>query len=259
MNAGIEEIGTQRRLAQHHRDALARPVEDLLRGDGLVIRREAGRGNRRDLLAGRAGRVPLDAGPAGQAEATQELRVAAPRVGPARHLADRDRARVGERLRECRQAESSPLARRPALRVWADHPVKAEGRGHQRVRHGPERGETAELPELQGIRDHRGGAERQDESRERGRRRQGRRVHVGVDVAGNEHVAGRVQHPGARADHLVAAADIGDPLSPRGDAGRVELARVDVEQRPAAHVEIGGGGAASDVGETPALSDGHER
>ena len=84
-------------------------------------------------------------------------------------------------------------------------------------------------------------------------------MHVRVDVTRDEHVAGRVQHPRARADHLGARADVRDPLSPRGDVGPVELARVDVEQRPAAHVEIGGSDAASDVGETPTLNDGHSK
>ena len=252
-----DEIRTQRGVAQHHRDALARAVEHFLGGDRLVVRGEAGRGDRRDLLAGRSGCVSLDAGAVGEAETAQELGVAAPGVGPPRHLAHRQGARVGQRLRERLHPEPSPLVRRPALRVRADHPVEAERRREQRVGDHLECRETAELPELQGIRDDRRGAERQHETRERGRRRQGGRVHVGIDVARNQDAARRVDDPRARADHLVAHADVRDPFAARGDVGRVELPGVHVEQGSAAHIEIGGGGAASDVGEAPTLSDGH--
>src|SRR5438445_106803 len=100
-------------------------------------------------------------------------------------------------------------------------------------------------------------AEGQHETRERGRRRQGGRVHVGIDVTRNQDAAGRVDDPRARADHLVAHADVRDPFTARGDVGEVDLARVDVQQGPAAHIQIGGGSAASNVGEAAALSDGH--
>ena len=83
-------------------------------------------------------------------------------------------------------------------------------------------------------------------------------MHVRVDVTGHQDLPPRVHHARARADHVVAGADVRDPLAFGGDAGRIDLAGVDVEQRSAAHVEVGVGGAASDVGEAPALSDGHD-
>jgi hypothetical protein len=119
-----DEVGAQRRLAQHHCDTLARAIEHFLRGDRLVVRGEARGRDRRDLLAGGAGGVSLDAGAASEPEAAQQLGIAAPGVGPARDLPDRQGARMGQRFRQGRDAESSPLVRRPTLRVRPHHPVE---------------------------------------------------------------------------------------------------------------------------------------
>ena len=82
-------------------------------------------------------------------------------------------------------------------------------------------------------------------------------MHVRVDVARHDHLPARVHDARARADHVVAGADVRDAFAADGDAGRIELPGVDVEQRSAAHVEIGVRAATRDVGETPTLSDGH--
>jgi hypothetical protein len=84
-------------------------------------------------------------------------------------------------------------------------------------------------------------------------------MNVRVDVAGDQDVARRIENLRARAHHLVAHADVRDPLTPRRDVGRVQLAGIDVEQSAAAHVQIGGSGATSHVGQAPTLSDGHDR
>ena len=68
------EIRAQRRLAQHHRDPLTRAVEHLRRGDRLVVRGEAGRGDRGDLVGRGAGRVALDRGPRGRRRAAAAAR-----------------------------------------------------------------------------------------------------------------------------------------------------------------------------------------
>ena len=202
--------------------------------------------------------MALDPGPARDGEPPQQLGIAAPGVGPARHLADRERPRMRHRPRKRTRLEAAPLAGRAALRVRAKHPVEPERRREERIGHRPERGETAQLPELEGVGDDRRGAERQDEPCQRGRRGEGGRMHVRVDVAGDQHLRPGVDHARARPDHVVAGAHVGDPLALDGDGGRIDLAGIDVEQRSAAHVEIGRGGAASDVGEAPALSDGHD-
>ena len=54
------EIGTQRRFAQHHRNAQAGATEHFLRGDGLVIGRHAARGDRGKLLGRGAGGMAFD-------------------------------------------------------------------------------------------------------------------------------------------------------------------------------------------------------
>src|SRR5207245_1933723 len=97
----------------------------------------------------------------------------------------------------------------------------------------------------------------QDEARERRGGRDVGGVDVGVDVAGNEDLVRRVEHRRARPDHILAPADVRDPLALDGDGRGIELARVDVEQCAAADHEVRGQGTPRDVGELPALGHVH--
>ena len=205
--------------------------------------------------------MALDPRQAGMRErqAAQEVRAPAPRLGPARHLADGDGTRMGQRAHEVGRLEAPRLVGRARLGVGPDHPVELEGRGHQRVGDGPEGAQAAELPELERVGEDARRAERQDEARERRRRRHVRRVDVRVDVTGDEDAARGVDEPGPRAHHVLARSDVRDALADDGDVGRVELARVDVEQRPAAHVEVGGRLAARDRGEPAPFREVHPR
>ena len=192
-----------------------------------------------------------------QVEAAEQLRVARVHVGPAGHLAGGDGQRVGERPSEVAQRKAPGLVGGPALRVRTDHPVELHGRARERIGDGREGAPPAELPELQRVGEERGGPQRQHVAREGGGRDDVGGVHVRVDVAGHEDAPARLQHARARADHVVARADVGNALTADGDVRRVHLARVDVEQRAAAKVEIGGRGAARDRGEAPSLGEPH--
>ena len=76
------EVGTERRLAQHDRDALTRAVQHLAGGDGLVVGGEAARREGGDLVRGGAGGVALHALAAREGQVEPPEQVAA--AGPAR-------------------------------------------------------------------------------------------------------------------------------------------------------------------------------
>ena len=82
---------------------------------------------------------------------------------------------------------------------------------------------------------------------------------VRIDEARHERLARGLQHLRSGADHVLARADVRDPLAPDGDVRRVNLPRVDVQERAAVDVEIGVGSAAGNVGEALALGDDHEQ
>ncbi len=253
------EVGAERGLPQHHADPLPGAAQDLLGRDRLVVRREAGGGDGRHPLGGGAGGVALDApaGGPGQGQARQHVRPPGPGIRPARDLADRDRPRVGDGAGQVAPAEAVGLVGAPRLRVGPDHPVELERRAGQRVGGEAKRPEPSELPDLQRVGDDARRPERQDVAGQRGGRHQVRGVDVRVDVARHQHPAGRVDHLGPPAHHVAARAHVGDALALDGDVGRVEFAGVDVQQRPAADVEVGRGLTTRHRGQRPPVGDRH--